>query len=141
MDDDAVDLNHFGDEALDEMGFAGYSYEERAQIAALLTTRLRDRVGEELSVGIPDAELADLLAIGSKNLALIRQWFYAYDRDYRDSQGFRDCAVGHLGESEADVLSAYGQLRWLELHRPDYRQVVSDVGEDIKQAMQNMNSI
>lgn len=142
MGDDMADrLSQFNDEALDELGFAEYSAEDRARISVLLSDRLRDRVGEELSQGVPDAEMADFGALMDKDLAFMRQWFYAYDRDYRDSQAFRDYAVQHLGESEADILSGYGMLRWLELHRPDYRQVVAEVTEDIKQAMMNLNSI
>ena len=63
----------------------------------------------------------------------VRAWFATNMSDYASRQDFVQLQQSAPeGTSELAVLCEYGSLKWLELNRPDYRDVVAAELEALK---------
>jgi hypothetical protein len=56
----------------------------------------------------------------------VMQWFEQYMPNYQDAADFQSLKAAAPDDiSPIVLLSEYGSLKWLEMNRPDYKQVVA----------------
>jgi hypothetical protein len=87
--------------------------------------------------------MAEFEAFIDRDAETVEQWFAAHLPNYAEQQDYQQLKGSAPENASAlDVLCEYGSLKWLELNRPDYRQVVAGELDKLKQEIaQNKEAI
>jgi hypothetical protein len=106
-------------------------------------SELELRVGVKLSEGLSDDQMSEFEAFMDRDTERVEAWFAAHLPNYTEQQDYQRLqASAPEGVAALDILCEYGSLKWLELNRPDYRQVVADELANMKQEIaQNKDAI
>lgn len=106
----------------DKQGFLQHVYEE-----------LQLRVGTSISDGMSDDQLAEYESVIDRDVELIAAWLDVNAPDFLDDPVYVRimCELGGNGHS-SDAVCDYAATKWLEINRPDYRDVVAEVLEDLR---------
>lgn len=131
------------DQFLQDVGLGGMPADQKQAFLQHIYSELELRVGTKLSEGLSDGQMAEFEAFIDRDAEAVEQWFGAHLPDYAEQQDYQQLKNSAPESASAlDVLSEYGSLKWLELNRPDYRQVVAAELEKMKQEIiQNKDSI
>ncbi|MFH5230872.1 DUF5663 domain-containing protein [Antrihabitans spumae] len=91
------------------------------------------RVGTRLSDGLTDIELNEFERIINRDEQLVVEWIDANATDYATDPIFKRMH-GALGTEVplSQVLIEYTATKWLELHKPNYRDIVAAMLDDLK---------
>lgn len=91
------------------------------------------RVGTRLSEGMSDAQLEEFESIIDRKDEAIDSWLAQHASDYQNDPAFQQLqkATG-LDANNVNLKSEFAATKWLEVNRPDYRDVVASVLEEIK---------
>jgi hypothetical protein len=91
------------------------------------------RVGTKLSEGMSDAQLEEFESIIDRKEDAINDWLNQHVPDYQNDPSFDQLqkATG-LDAGHVNLKSEFAATKWLEVNRPDYRDVVASVLEEIK---------
>lgn len=133
------------DKFLQDVGLNDLPEDQKQAFLQHIYSELELRVGTKLSEGMSDDQLSQFEAFVDAGdskvpveerqtaIAKVQQWFETYLPNYHEAPDF----VQLKSSAPADVdqtliLSEYGSLKWLELNRPDYRQVVAAELEALK---------
>jgi hypothetical protein len=95
-------------------------------------SELEIRVGEKLTQGMNDAMLDEFGYFVDKNIDRMKEWFAAHVPDYTAQPDYQKLQQNAASADEATLLSEYGAMKWLQINRPDYPQVVAATLEDLK---------
>ena len=122
------------DNFLEELGLGGLPPEQKQAFLEHVYSQLEPRVGTRLSEGLSDAQLAEFESFIDRNMEKVRAWIGTYAPDYQNDATYIQLrqAAGD-GVDENNLLAEYASLKWLNLNRPDYRDVVKQVFDEIKQ--------
>jgi len=122
------------DKFLEEIGLNNLPEEEKKPFLQHIYDELELRVGTKLSDGMSDAQLEEFESIIDHKDEVISPWLDKYAPDYRNEQAFTQLqtATG-LAVEDPNLRAEYAATKWLEVNRPDYRQVVSQVLQELKQ--------
>lgn len=83
-------------------------------------------MGTKLSEGLSEQQMGEFESFVDQAEDKVRAWFATNMSDYASRQDFVQLQQSAPeGTSELAVLREYGSLKWLELNRPDYRDVVA----------------
>lgn len=128
------------DNFLQELGLGGLPEEQKKPFLQHIYVQLQDRVGMQLSEGMSDAQLEEFESIIDKKMEVIDPWIAQYAPAYQSDelalkiQASMSQAVGATVPLESPELKAeYAATKWLEVNRPDYRDVVARTLEALKQ--------
>jgi hypothetical protein len=122
------------DSFLEELGLGQLPDEQKQAFLEHVYGQLELRVGTRLSDGLSDEQLSEFESFIDRDSEKVRQWVGAHAADYRNDPTFLQISQSAPeGTSEDDVLAEYASLKWLSLNRPDYRDVVKVVLDEIKQ--------
>jgi len=131
------------DEFLQELGLDQLPEDQKQAFLEHIYSQLELRVGTRLSDGLSDDQLSEFESFIDRDDEKVRNWIAANVPEYLGDPAFqqlRDSAPG--GTNETVLLAEYASLRWLAMNRPDYRDVVKQVLDEIKQEiMSNRDSI
>lgn len=122
------------DKFLQDIGLGELPEDQRKAFLQHIYDELELRVGTKLSEGMSEQQMSEFESFVDRDEDKVRGWFasnmpgYATRPDY---QQFASSAPE--GTSEVDILSEFASLKWLELNRPDYRQIVAQELEALKQ--------
>ena len=110
---------------------------DKASLLEVLVAELEFRVGTVLSDGFSSAQLDEFEALQAGDDAVTKPWLSAHVPDYVNDPEFRRLSVDAVGEeAERRVRADFAALRWLAMHRPDYRDVVAEherlLGGDVR---------
>lgn len=118
------------DEFLRTLGLGDLPPEDRGTLLRLLYEELELRVGTTLAEGLSDADLDEYESLVEHELGAGTTWLQANDPGYASSNAFErfleSAAASNSRPSEDWLLNEYASLRWLELHRPNYQNVVAE---------------
>jgi hypothetical protein len=91
------------------------------------------RVGTRLSDGMSDAQLEEFESIIDHKDEVVVAWLTVNAPDYYNDESFQriQTATG-LDVNDPSLRAEYTATKWLEINRPDYRDVVASVLEEIK---------
>lgn len=119
---------------LDEVGLANLSEEEKQSFLEYLYSEIELRVGDALSRDMTPEQVVEFKKIADKDSSFIVNWLSAFVPMYHSDEVFEQMqkTTGY-DVTDARLLSEYAASKWLELNRPDYAQVVSEVITKIRQ--------
>jgi hypothetical protein len=114
------------DKFLQEVGLADLPADQKQAFLQHIYSELELRVGTKLSEGMSDDQLAQFEAFVDQDEQKVVAWFEKYLPNYAEAADFQSLRASAPADiSPIVLLSEYGSLKWLELNRPDYKQVVA----------------
>lgn len=121
------------DNFLQELGLSQLPAEQKQAFLEHIYSELELRVGTRLSEGLSDEQLAQFESFVDRNDERVRAWISANAPDYQNDPTFQQMRQSAPADVQEGVLLAeYASLKWLSMNRPDYRDVVSQVLEELK---------
>jgi len=121
------------DQFLADVGLATLPEEQKKPFLQLTYDRLEYQVGIQLSEGMTDAQLEEFESIIDRKDEVIAPWLATNAPNYKDEEVFKRLQqASGLDADSAGLRAEYAATKWLEVNRPDYRDVVAKVLGDIK---------
>jgi hypothetical protein len=122
------------DKFLQELGLDQLPEDQKQAFKEHIYNRLEIEVGTRLSEGLSEAQLSEFESFVDRDDEKVTAWIANNVPDYQNDPSYQQL-VGSVpqGVEPAAVLAEYASLKWLSLNRPDYRQVVAAVLEELKQ--------
>lgn len=121
------------DNFLNDLGLGSLPEEQKKAFLQHIYDELELRVGTKLSEGLDEMQLQQFEAFVDRDEEKVRAWFEKNLPEYATNADFQQLkASAPASVDEVALLSEYGSLKWLEMNRPDYRQVVAAELERIK---------
>lgn len=118
---------------LEEIGLNGLPEEQKKPFLQHIYDELELRVGTKLSDGMSDEQLSEFESIIDRKDDIVVKWLAKHAPDYKNDSSFVQLQKSTgLDESNPSLRSEYAATKWLEVNRPDYRQVVAEVLEALK---------
>ena len=121
------------DEFLKELGLDGLPEEQRKPFLDHIYSELELRVGERLSQCMSDAQLDEFANIIDKTEGAVDQFLANHAPNYTEDPIYQRLvqATG-VPADDPRLKDEYAATKWLEINRPDYRDVVAAVMEELK---------
>lgn len=122
------------DKFLQDLGLDALPEEQKQAFLQHIYEELELRVGTRLSDGMSDAQLDEFEGIIDRKEGAVDTWLatnyptYQQDETYTQLQQSTGIAAG-----DPRLAAEFAATKWLEKNRPDYRQVVAQVLEELKQ--------
>lgn len=131
------------DKFLQDVGLNDLPEDQKQAFLQHIYSELELRVGTKLSEGMNDEQLAQFEAFVDQDEQKVVAWFERFLPNYRELPDFQSLKASAPADiSDTVLLSEYGSLKWLEMNRPDYKQVVASELETLKSEItQNRDSI
>ena len=131
------------DQFLTDIGLAELPEDQRKPFLQHVYDQLEYRVGMRLSEGMSDAQLEEFEAIIDKKQEVVDAWVAQFAPTYGSDELFAKIQHATNLPAESPALkSEYAATKWLEVNRPDYRDVVAKTLDEMKQEIiQNRDSI
>lgn len=122
------------DQFLHDVGLDGLPEDQKQAFLEHIYSQLELRVGTRLSDGLSDAQLAEFESFVDRDEEKVRNWVNTNTPDFANDQAYQQLKnSAPEGTGEVAILAEYASLKWLGMNRPDYRDVVQQVLEEIKQ--------
>jgi hypothetical protein len=131
------------DQFLADLGLAGMPEEQKKPFLQHTYVQLETKVGVRLSEGMSDAQLEEFEAIIDRKEDVITTWLSTHAPNYQTEEVFtRLMQASSLPATDPALRAEYAATKWLEVNRPDYRDVVAKTLDEIKQEItQHRNAI
>ena len=121
------------DQFLADIGLNELPEDQKKPFLQHIYEELELRVGTRLSDGLSDAQLEEFEKIIDRDQATIDSWLANYVPQYADDEVFKRMqAATQLQANDPGLRAEYVATKWLEVNRPDYRQVVAEVLAELK---------
>lgn len=131
------------DKFLQDVGLAQLPADQKQAFLEQVYASLEERVGVRLSEGLSDAQLEEFEGIIDRKPEKVDAWLMAYAPQYPDDQVFQRIqqATG-LQPTDPALKAEFAATKWLEVNRPNYRDVVAQVMTELKaEITQNRDAI
>ncbi len=123
---------------LEELGLGALPEEQKKPFLQHIYDQLEYRVGIRLSEGMSDEQLEEFEAIIDRKDDVIVPWLQARAPQYQTEEVFlRLQAASGLAPDSPVLRAEYAATKWLEVNRPDYRDVVAQTLNELKQEILN----
>lgn len=121
------------DEFLKELGLDRLPEEQRKPFLDHIYSELELRVGERLSQGLSDAQLDEFANIIDKVPGAVDGFLAAHAPQYQQEPIFqRLMQTLNVPADDPRLKDEFAATKWLEVNRPDYRDVVAVVMTELK---------
>jgi len=118
---------------LADIGLNELPEEQKKPFLQHIYDELELRVGTKLSDGMSDDQLAEFESIIDRKDEVIVDWMAKFAPDYHNDAGFIQLqTTTGLDVNDPNLRAEYAATKWLEVNRPDYRDVVSQVLDELK---------
>jgi hypothetical protein len=125
-----------------ELGLGALPPEQKEAFLHHIYAELEMRVGEILTYGMSDEHLDEFGYFTDQEVDGMHKWFKNNLPDYKMRDDYKQLLAANPGAPEIAIMSQYGAMKWLQLNRPDYPQVVAETLEDLKEEIrQNKKAI
>ena len=122
------------DQFLKDLGLDRLPAEQKEAFLAHIYSELELRVGVRLSEGLSDEQLAEFESFVDRQDDKVRVWVSTHVPEYAIDSAYQQLkANAPAGTDDVAILAEYASLKWLGLNRPNYRDVVAQVLEELKQ--------
>jgi hypothetical protein len=122
------------DKFLEEIGLGAMPADQKKPFLQHIYDELELRVGTKLSEGMNDVQLEEFEGIIDRKENVIVEWLEKYVPDYHNDEVFQQIQkASGLDASDINLQSEFAATKWLEINRPDYKSVVAQVLDSIKQ--------
>lgn len=131
------------DTFLKDVGLDGLSDEQKKPFLQHVYEELELRVGTRLSDGMSDAQLEEFEAIIDRKMEIVDPWLGQNVPNFQADQAFtRLQQMTQLQATDPALKAEFAATKWLEMNRPNYREVVAQVLEELKrEIISNRDSI
>ena len=131
------------DDFLKELGLDDLPAEQKQAFLEHIYSELETRVGMRLSEGLSDEQLQEFESFMDRNEEKTRSWLQAHVTNYEQDPTFLQLKQNVPADTpEIAILAEYASLKWLSMNRPDYRDVVRTVLDELKrEIMANRDAI
>ncbi len=121
------------DKFLTDVGMNELPEEQKKAFLQHIYDELELRVGTKLSDGMSDAQLEEFESIIDRKDEAVMAWLAQYAPNYYTDEAFgRIQQATGLDPNDPSLRAEYAATKWLEVNRPDYREVVASVLDEIK---------
>ena len=121
------------DQFLKDIGLDKLPEDQKKPFLQHIYSELELRVGTRLSDGLSDAQLEEFESIIDRNQDKIEQWLADHAPNYAQEEAFAKLQKAtNLPANDPRLVAEYTATKWLEVNRPDYRDVVAAVLEELK---------
>lgn len=122
------------DQFLQDIGLNGLPDDQKQPFLQHIYSELELRVGTRLSDGLNDAQLEEFEEIIDRKEDKIQAWLSAHAPNYTQEEAFNKLMQAtKLPMDDPRLVAEYTATKWLEVNRPDYRDVVAAVLAELKQ--------
>ena len=121
------------DQFLADVGLADMPEDEKGPFKQHIYSELELRVGSRLSEGMSDAQLEEFESIIDHNEDAIVAWLANHAPDYPNDEVYQRMRSALADATDGQVRDEFAATKWLEVNRPDYRDVVARTLEELKQ--------
>lgn len=131
------------DQFLKDLGLDQLPEEQRQAFLQHIYSELEIRVGTKLSDGMTDEQLDEFESIIDKKEGAVAQWIAQNAPQYQADEAFQRLQESTgLDVNDPRLLDEYAATKWLEVNRPDYRDVVASTLDELKsEIVQNRDAI
>jgi len=130
------------DKFLEDLGLGALPAEQKQAFLQHIYSELEMRVGERLTEDMSDELLDEFGNFVDMNEAGMKKWFDENLPDYADRDDYKQLRSANAQAPETAIMSEYGAMKWLQLNRPNYPEVVASVLEELKNEIRtNKDSI
>ena len=118
---------------LNDIGLNQLPEDQKRPFLQHIYEELELRVGTKLSDGLSDHQLAEFEGIIDQKQYMINAWLnnnlpnYQADQTYMQMQ-----SAAKVDVNDSTLKSEYAATKWLEINRPDYKQVVAEVLDTLR---------
>jgi hypothetical protein len=121
------------DNFLQSVGLGGMPAAQKQAFLQHIYEELELRVGTQLSEGLSDDQLKEFESFMNGDEDKIRGWLQVSLPGYEQSEDYTAFRKNVPPETpELAVLAEYASLKWLEVNRPNYKEVVAaELGAEI----------
>jgi hypothetical protein cdivTM_08533 len=121
------------EEFLKELGLDDLPEEQRKPFLQHIYSELELRVGERLSQGMSEAQLDEFANIIDKTPGVVEGFLAKYAPNYQQEPMFqRLLQASGAAADDTRLRDEFAATKWLEVNRPDYRDVVAAVMNELK---------
>ena len=119
---------------LEDIGLGDLPEEQKKPFLQHIYDELELRVGTKLSDGMNDEQLEEFEAIIDRKDEIVTKWLEKHISDYYNDTVFIQLqkATG-LEVNDPNLRAEYTATKWLEINRSDYREVVAQVLDKLKE--------
>lgn len=118
---------------LEDIGLNQLPEEQKKPFLQHIYDELELRVGTKLSDGMSDDQLTEFESIIDHKDEVIIPWLSKFAPDYHNDAGFIQLQSNTgMDVNDSNLRAEYTATKWLEVNRPDYREVVAQVLEGLK---------
>jgi len=121
------------DQFLIDVGLADMPDDQKQPFLQHIYSELEMRVGQRLSEGMTDAQLEEFESIIDHNGDAIAAWLSANAPDFQNDEVYGRMRQALADATDLQVRDEYAATKWLEVNRPDYRDVVARTLDELKQ--------
>ncbi len=131
------------DQFLADIGLTDLPDEQKKPFLQHVYDQLELRVGKRLSDGMSDAQLEEFEAIIDRKEDVVDNWVQANAPGYAAEETFQKMQqVSGLAADNPALKAEFAATKWLEVNRPDYRDVVARTLDELKnEIVQNRDAI
>jgi len=131
------------DQFLEDIGLNALPEEQRKPFLQHVYDQLEYRVGISLSEGMSDEQLLEFEKIIDRDQEVISAWIAQYAPNFQSEEVFMKLQqASGLSSGSPELQAEYAATKWLEVNRPDYRDVVARTLDGLKQEIvQNRDTI
>ncbi len=121
------------DKFLADIGLDSMPEDQKKAFLQHIYEELELRVGTRLSDGLSDQQLEEFEKIIDKDQGVIDAWIAVHAPNYQEDDIFKRMQQAlNLDASDPNLKSEFVATKWLEVNRPDYRDVVKAVLDELK---------
>lgn len=121
------------DKFLADIGLGDLPADQKQAFLQHIYEELELRVGTKLSDGLSDQQLEEFEKIIDRDQAIVDGWLAAHVQDYANDPIFQRMQQAlKLEATDPNLRAEYTATKWLEVNRPDYRDVVKSVLDELK---------
>lgn len=121
------------DKFLADIGLSDLPDDQKQAFLQHIYEELELRVGTKLSDGLSDEQLEQFEKVIDRDQATIDGWLQQFSPDYQNDEIFKRMQQAtNLDPNDPGLKAEYVATKWLEVNRPDYRQVVAQVLDELK---------
>lgn len=118
---------------LQEVGLGDLPPAHKKSLLQHIYSELEQRVGMRLAEGLDESQLLQFEEITGQDTEKVQAWLNGHVPGFQQSEDFKKFTQSIDGQPDDPAVQAeYAASKWLEQNRPDYRQVVAAVFDEIK---------
>jgi len=131
------------DQFLNDIGLGNLPDDQKKPFLQHIYDELELRVGTRLSDGMNEAQLSEFESIIDHKDDVITTWLETNAPNFQSDETFaRMQQAMNLPADDKGLRDEFAATKWLEINRPDYRDVVAKTLEELKQEIiQNRDAI